>query len=120
MDTFKQFMGFVLLGTVVYLFWTLNRTYLVPTFALMIGLWFGCWWIGRTPLFAPLGRRLTSWAVGCVAAAAIGVFGFLVLTPTVPNWAPFTQSHLDELDIARKGGSRRFYGGAGARRARSI
>jgi suppressor for copper-sensitivity B len=97
MDTFKQFLGFVLLGTVVYLFWTLNRTYLVPTFALLIGLWFGCWWIGRTPLFAPLRRKLSAWLAGAAVATAVGVFAFLFLTPAVLEGEPFSQSRLETL-----------------------
>jgi len=97
MDTFKQFMGFVLLGTVVYLFWTLNRTYLVPTFALLIGLWAGCWWIGRTPLFASLPRKLAAWATGSAVAAAVGVFAFLFLTPALLDGEPYSQPRLEKL-----------------------
>jgi suppressor for copper-sensitivity B len=97
MDTFKQFLGFVLLGTVVYLFWTLNRTYLVPTFALMIGLWFACWWIGRTPLFAAFRRKLSAWLAGAAVATAVGVFAFLFLTPAVLEGEPFSQSRLETL-----------------------
>ena len=97
MDTFKQFMGFILLGTVVYLFWTLNRTYLVPTFALLIGLWAGCWWIGRTPLFASLSRKLAAWTTGGLVAAAVGVFAFFFLTPVLLDGEPYSQPRLDKL-----------------------
>jgi thiol:disulfide interchange protein len=98
MDTFKQFLGFVLLGTVVYLFWTLTGTpYLVPTFALLIGLWFGCWLVGRTPLFASFSRKLTAWCAGALAATAVGVFAFLFLTPVPLEAEPFSQARLDEL-----------------------
>lgn len=102
MDTFKQFMGFVLLGTVVYLFWTLNRTYLVPTFALLVGLWFGCWWIGRTPLFTSLRRKLGAWTFGCLAATAIGLFAFFFLTPAALDGEPFSQARLDSLAASGK------------------
>jgi thiol:disulfide interchange protein len=98
MDTFKQFLGFVLLGTVVYLFWTLTGTpYLVPTFALLIGLWFGCWLIGRTPLFASFSRKLTAWFAGALVATAVGVFAFLFLTPVPLEAKPFSQAQLDAL-----------------------
>jgi thiol:disulfide interchange protein len=51
METFQQLMGFLLLATVVYLFWTMTSTYFVPTLTLLlVGLWPACWWIGRTPL----------------------------------------------------------------------
>ncbi len=55
MDTFKQLMGFVLLGTVVYLMTLVRWPAMVPTLTLLIGLWAGCWWIGRTPGYADLG-----------------------------------------------------------------
>ena len=43
METVKQLMGFVLLGTVVYLFSTINAVYFIPTLALVIGVWLACW-----------------------------------------------------------------------------
>ena len=99
METFKQMMGFVLLGTVVYLFSILDRDFRVPTFALLIGLWAGCWWIGRTPLTVDLGRKLWAWLVGCGFAAAVGVFAFTVLVPgpAVLEWQPFTLAKLNQL-----------------------
>ena len=81
MDTFKQMMGFVLLGTIVYFFSFMKKDYLVPTFALMVGLWAGCWWIGRVSLVEPLGRRMRAWGVGSAIAAIVGVFAFVVLVP---------------------------------------
>jgi thiol:disulfide interchange protein len=99
MDTFKQLMGFLLLGTVVYLFTLLQADYVVPTFALLIGIWFGCWWIGRTPLTAELGRKLRAWAIGGAAAAAIGVFAFRILLPgpSLLDWQPYSQPALEKL-----------------------
>ena len=54
METFKQFMGFVLMGTVVYMFTLIDQKYFVPTLALIFALWAACWWIGRTPITASL------------------------------------------------------------------
>ena len=59
MDTLKQMMGFVLLGTVVFLFTAINRDYFIPTFALLIGIWAACWWVWSQPWSWP-GRW--SWA----------------------------------------------------------
>ena len=60
METFKTFMGFVLMGTVVYLLYVLKAEHVVPTVGLLFGLSFLCWWIGRIapwriswPSFAP-------------------------------------------------------------------
>ena len=52
METFKQLMGFLLLLTVIYLFYTLGERYFLATLTLLVGLGFGCWWVGRTPITA--------------------------------------------------------------------
>src|SRR5690606_30258328 len=46
MKTLKEVMGFVLLGTVVYLFSTIGTDYRIATLTLLVGIWFGCWLIG--------------------------------------------------------------------------
>jgi thiol:disulfide interchange protein len=92
MDTFKQVMGFVLLGTVVFLFTFMDRDYVVPTFALLAVLWAACWWINRTPLTADLGRRLLAWGQAAAFAGVVGYFSFTLLLPrpSVLPWEPFT------------------------------
>jgi thiol:disulfide interchange protein len=99
MDTFKQIMGFVLLGTVVYLFTFLDRDYLVPTLALLFGLWAACWWIGRTPLYADLSKRLLAWGQGAAVAALIGWFAFTTLVPhpALLPWEPYSRPELARL-----------------------
>jgi suppressor for copper-sensitivity B len=99
MDTFKQLMGFVLLGTVVYLFTILDRDYFVPTFALLVGLWAACWWIGRVSLVEPLGVKLRAWATGAAIAAAVGFVGFHWLTPreSLIPWRSFSRGELARL-----------------------
>ena len=102
MDTFKQLMGFFLLGTVVYLFSATTEKYFVPTLALLVGLWFGCWLIGRTPLTASPQHRLTVWAGGILAPILVGLFAFTVLfwEPIIP-WRPFSP---EALAVARAEG----------------
>ena len=80
MDTFKQIMGFVLLGTVVFLLTFLDLPYVVPMVAFMIGLWASFWWIGKTPLTETFGRKLRAWAAASAFATLIGLlaFGWLV------------------------------------------
>jgi thiol:disulfide interchange protein len=79
METVQQLMGFLLLATVVYLFTTLSTTYYISTLTLLVGLWFACWWIGRTSLTAPAGWRLAAWLGGPAVAALVGLFAFTVL-----------------------------------------
>lgn len=77
MVTFQNVMGFVLLGTVVYLFTFLEVSYIVPTVGMLVAVWAACWWMARTPLTAPRGAKLRAWAE---VAAFLGV-AWLLLFP---------------------------------------
>lgn len=98
MDTFKQVMGFVLLGTVVFLFTFIDKDYLVPTFALLMALWLGCWWIGRVPLTADFGKKAIGWGIGIALAVVLGGGAFAALRPTkaVLPWKPFTVAAVED------------------------
>jgi thiol:disulfide interchange protein DsbD len=79
MITFKQTMGFVLLATVVYMLSFLSAPSVVPTVLVLLGVGFGCWWVGRAEVLESRGRRLHPWGVaaaGVVAAAWLS-FGWL-------------------------------------------
>jgi thiol:disulfide interchange protein/DsbC/DsbD-like thiol-disulfide interchange protein len=99
METFKHMMGFVLLGTIVFLFTFMDRDYLVPTFAMIVGLWAACWWIGRVSLAEPLSLRLKTWAQGVAFATIVGAASFHWLTPqeSLIAWKNFSQVELDRL-----------------------
>ncbi len=79
MVAFKQMMGFVLLATVVYLLSFIPAPSVVPTVLVLLGVGFGCWWVGRDPSLESRGRRLRAWGVaaGSVAATAWLSFGWL-------------------------------------------
>ena len=86
METFKKLMGFVLMGTVVWIFSFLDHDYTVNTLALLLALAMGCWLIGRIPLTASWGQRLRAWAAGIGVVAAVTVVGFVggkYVTPAV-------------------------------------
>lgn len=72
METFKQVMGFVLLGTVVFLLTYIPMEYVVPTIALLFGIWMGCWWFGRVPMWESRDKRIKAalYATGLVSAVA--------------------------------------------------
>jgi thiol:disulfide interchange protein len=99
MDTFKQMMGFLMLGTIVFFFSFMDRDYLVPTFAMMIGLWAGCWWIGRTSLVENFSRKAKAWAQGAAVAGVVGWAAFTWLTPheSLIPWTSFSQTELARL-----------------------
>ncbi len=79
MVAFKQMMGFVLLATDVYLLSFIPAPSVVPAVLLLLGVGFGCWWVGRDPSPESRGRRLRAWgfALGSVAATAWLSFGWL-------------------------------------------
>jgi len=77
METFRQVMGFVLLGTVVFILTFIPWPYVVPTVGLLFGLWVVCWWIGRMPVTADSGTTLRTW----LTAAAIGGVAWLITFP---------------------------------------
>ena len=98
METLKEVLGFVMLGTVVFLFTFLDKDFFVPTFALLVGIWAACWWVGRsqkTTGTASFGR----WLQGAVVTGAVGLAAFTVLGPgeSVIEWQPFSRARLAEL-----------------------
>ncbi len=98
METFKQLMGFVLLGTVVWLMTGIHWVYLVPTVAMIMGLWASCWWIGRTPLTADLHAKLRAWGWAVTFAAFMGLVSFAWLKPYM---AKSFETMLDKYFAAR-------------------
>lgn len=103
MNTFKQAMGFVLLGTVVFLISILNPEWFIPSFALLIGLWLGCWWIGKIPAGASLMQTFRGWAVGVSMAMLVGVAAFSLLDYEAElDWEPFSRQRLAELQAEGK------------------
>jgi len=96
MDTLKNLMGFALLATVVYLFSTLNHDYFIATLALLVGIWFACWIVGRIPAYAEANVRFRSWATAFMAAAIVGVGSFQFLTPSKSPlpWQPYSPQAL--------------------------
>ena len=76
MDTFKQSMGFLLLGTVVYIFTFLELPLVVPTLGLLFALWAACWWIGRISPLAEPGARARAWLEAAAFAGVVWIFMF--------------------------------------------
>ena len=98
MDTFKQLMGFVLMGTVVYMFTMLQPERVIPTLALIFALWAGCWWIGRTEVTAGLGAKLRAWGLAALFVSLIGwfAFGYQPDREHELPWQPYSLATLDE------------------------
>ena len=75
METFKHVMGFVLLGTVVWLLTivaTVSLPAIVPLVGFLFALWAACWWYGRVPLTRGRSARLWALIEGSAFAAGVG------------------------------------------------
>lgn len=103
METFRQLMGFVLLGTVVFLLTFIQAQYVVPTVALMFGIWLACWWIGRTPATADGQTKIRAWLSAAVITGLVWLlaFGGLFARESELPWRPFTRQEF--LNLIRSG-----------------
>ena len=76
MVTLKEFLAFLFLGTVAYFFNQFSDGDKLPVFVSLIGVWFGCWIIGKVPAWETINKRITAWTSGIVSAAIIGILAF--------------------------------------------
>ncbi len=76
METFKHLMGFVLLGTVVWILTFIPLWMVVPAVAFLMAIWAACWWIGRTPLTAEPRQRWMAWGWALAFAGLMGIVSF--------------------------------------------
>jgi suppressor for copper-sensitivity B len=99
MTTFKEVLGFVMLGTVAFLFTFLPSAWFVPTFVMLIGIWMACWWVGRAQERSGavgFGR----WVQAAMIGTAVGTASFLLLGPVRPviEWeTPFSRARVADL-----------------------
>ena len=79
MGTFKHVMGFVLLGTVIWIMRNVKYEDLLPVFTLLFGLWLGCWWIGSMQFGANLRQKLVRWVIALVMVGVCGYLAFGII-----------------------------------------
>ena len=97
METFKKIMGFIMLGTAVFLMGAIEQKYVVSVLSLLVLLGFACWWMGRTSLAAPLPERMKAWGI----SAAIGAFAiwfsfFFILSQYELDYQKYSRLSLDQ------------------------
>ena len=100
METFKHVMGFVMLGTMVFILSFLEKQshYLLPTLAFLVGLWFACWWLGRTPWTAELPQKIKAWATAIAISVFAGFFAFgWWMEGDLLPWQPYSRVALDDF-----------------------
>lgn len=103
MDTFKQITGFILLGTVVFLLAGFSEEprsdYLVATLTALLGIGFGCWWIGSAAYFTEKRRRQKAWIVGIGLITTTCSLAFAFMGPPAfeLDWRRFNTAEMKEL-----------------------
>ncbi|MEM6469544.1 MAG: protein-disulfide reductase DsbD domain-containing protein [Planctomycetota bacterium] len=114
MVTLKEFLAFLFLGTVAFFFNQFSAGDKVPVFVTLIGVWFGCWVIGKVPPWEAIEKRARGWSFGIVSAVLIGwlSFAFLSKPPAAIatqagggqlivdkhlEWEPYSEARLKEL-----------------------
>lgn len=101
MNTFKEVMGFLLLGTTVYLLTVLKLHMVVPVMILLIGLGAVCWWIGRVPPTADPSRRWRALGESILVGTLIGLFAFYVIAPEMETRVTFNHQKFFDTEIER-------------------
>ncbi|MCA9137185.1 MAG: thioredoxin family protein [Planctomycetales bacterium] len=79
MVTLKELMAFLFLGTVAFFFNQFNDGQKLPVFVTLIGVWFGCWVVGKVPPWESFQKRMRGWIIGLASAAAVGWLAFAYL-----------------------------------------
>jgi len=99
MDTFKNLMGFGLLGVVVFLFSTLDSKLFTPTLSLVVAVWFACWWIGQVHAYEDWKKVMVPWVGGTAVASLVGFLAFTYLVPQgeLYHWEKFSEERLAQL-----------------------
>lgn len=97
METFKRIMGFIMLGTAVFLMGAVEHKYVVSVLTMLVILAFACWWMGRTSLAAPLPQRLKTWSIStAIAVFAVWFSFFFLISPHELQYQPFSRLAFDE------------------------
>jgi thiol:disulfide interchange protein len=96
METFKEFMAFVLLATVVFLFTTLSAKQFLPTLGILFGIWFACWIVGQIKFTWTANQKIRVWALAVTAAIGLGFLSTILLRehPPILPWTPYSESSL--------------------------
>jgi thiol:disulfide interchange protein len=95
METFKQFMGFILMGTGVWIIYFQESRFTIPILSLLIGVAAACWIVGRLPITATAGQRLRGWSWGAVFVG-LGLILFMTLLPPPDDDAVATYRPSDD------------------------
>jgi thiol:disulfide interchange protein len=100
MERFKQFLGFVLMGTVIWLVYVIPSTYQITFMVFLLGLAMGFWMIGS--MYNAASPAAQKWrvrlcALFCVGAVSSGALVLQYGSGSHLPWEPFTERRVAEL-----------------------
>jgi len=101
METFKELMGYILLGTVVFIMTYIHPGLVVPTMGFLFALWAACWWLGRIPFTATSAAKFRSRTSALAFAAVAGWFCFTLFGDYMEEKF---QSHIEQKVASSAGG----------------
>ncbi|QDT65343.1 protein-disulfide reductase DsbD family protein [Calycomorphotria hydatis] len=99
MVRFKEFAGFVLMGTVIYFVSLIDRNLTIPVLVMLLGIALGFWLLGNVQASPSTSRRRIGTVTALVAGGAICWFGYsLTLRGDYElPWEEFNTARLNEL-----------------------
>jgi len=104
METFKKFLAFPLLLTVVYFIASIGDDYRIATLSKLIAVWFGCWLVGKVPAYADRHKKIINWSAALASIALWGMLSFYYLGPSKNElpWQPYSPDRLAALRSSGK------------------
>ncbi|MEX0716095.1 MAG: thioredoxin family protein [Planctomycetaceae bacterium] len=106
MVRFKEFSGFVLMGTVIFIIYFLEESYRIPLLVMLLGIALGLWMIGNLYHHtSPVRHKMTIRVTALALTAGICLFGYRLAqksdAATELPWVAFSEQ---ELERARQSG----------------
>lgn len=98
METLKQFLAFPMLLSMIWFLNVIDPQYHIAMLVLLIGVWFGCWVLGRVPVYAESHFRIRIWATVITGCIIVGLISFRYLGPVkhLLPWEPYSEVALEE------------------------
>lgn len=99
METLKQFLAFPMLLSMIWFLNIIDSQYHIAMLVTLIGIWFGCWVLGRMPAYAETQHRIRIWSTVFAGCVVFGLASFKYFGPTnhyLP-WQPYSEAALNDL-----------------------
>jgi thiol:disulfide interchange protein len=101
----KEFAGFVLMGTVIFIVYFIDRAYTIPTLVMLLGIALGLWMIGNLyDINSHIRHKMLVRVTALALTATICGAGWVLTKPREHElpWAPFSESKLTALLAKRQ------------------